>query len=234
MCPLQAHIEPENTMFSFNSSRTHRIALAAALLVGSLGHIAAAAETEASDTQSGEAVLLDVTLAEPQSVVLEDVEIAPPATVKAPVEQPVFVERALLPATFRVTNVAARIAEVAGERHAQGAAFTHRHYCQNLLRTTVQQVTPAYNRYFGDSALETMRAFQAAGIGMPYTSGMQLLPGDLLYTARMGGNYGHAMLVGPDGRIRDNVGSGIAAPWERKIDWVVRPSGGPVRLASGR
>lgn len=145
-----------------------------------------------------------------------------------------FAARPLLPQNYRLSDVGARIAQVAQEKNLGGAAYSRRHLCQMLLRETVQRVTPVYNRYFSDTALKTMRAFQSAGIGRAYRADMQLLPGDLLYTARWGGGFGHAMVVGPDGRIRDNVSSGVATPWQRPIDWVVRPDDNYVRLASRR
>lgn len=143
-------------------------------------------------------------------------------------------EESLLPQNYKASGLAARIAQVAQQKNLQGAAYNRRHLCQQLLRETVQQVTQSYNRFFQGSALKTMRAFQSAGVGRPYQSGMQLLPGDMLYTGRWGGDYGHAMVVGPDGRIRDNVGSGVAHPRQRPIDWIVRPGDGLTRLVSNR
>jgi hypothetical protein len=126
------------------------------------------------------------------------------------------------PVDLNVHGAAKRIAQIAYLRHQQGAAGAYRHRCQALVRTTVQQVTRQYDGFFKSSARSTMNAFRSAGVGRPYTRGTVLKPGDLLYTGQWGGQAGHAMIVGPKGRILDNVGEGIADPDRRPIDWIIR------------
>lgn len=114
------------------------------------------------------------------------------------------------------------IANSALQMQTSGAAKGFQHLCESLARTTVQKVTHAYDSYFShSSAKQTMHNFQRGGVGQAYKSGMALAPGDLLYSGA--GASGHAMVVGPDGRILDQYGANRTpkvAP-----QWLVRAGG---------
>ncbi len=122
------------------------------------------------------------------------------------------------------------VAAAALDAHFHGSAEKYREYCQRLVKETVDTVTHRYDRYFAGSASETMHNFQRAGIGHAYSPGEALAPGSMLYNDQWGRHNGrtdgHAMLVGPGGQIVDNVGSGLAKPGQRLIQWVV-PLGAP-------
>jgi ADP-Ribosyltransferase in polyvalent proteins len=102
-------------------------------------------------------------------------------------------------------------------------------HCQRFVRQVVQQSSSAYNPYFADTATETMGNFKKAGIGKAYTPGQPLAPGELLYSARMGGQSGHAVVVGPDGQP-----FGTSPMPLSKVDWVVPSPTSQVSAAQSR
>jgi tape measure domain-containing protein len=122
------------------------------------------------------------------------------------------------------------IARIAAARIASGEARNFVRLCQRLARTTVQQVSDAYNRYFSGSAKSTMRNFQKAGIGGRYKPGMKLAPGSLLYSSTMGGGYGHVQTIGPNGERIDQ--HGVNKFKQSNFQWFVPPPGGRVSAGS--
>lgn len=117
-----------------------------------------------------------------------------------------------------------RIAAAAVARQQGLNREEYRQLCQRLLRQTVQSQTHQFDRMFDYSARSTQRNFERAGIGERYTNPSQLRPGDLVYSDQGSPQYGHAMVVGTDGQLYDQVGHG--APTDqgyRHPSWIVHP-----------
>lgn len=121
-----------------------------------------------------------------------------------------------------------RIADQAMSLQLNGTARKFADRCDALADKAIQAATSQFNgivgKRAGDTAAKTMERFKAAGIGQAYAPGMALQAGDILYSGtRVGHGSGHAMIVGPDGRILDQYGA-HAKP-TTVPDWVVRPGG---------
>lgn len=103
---------------------------------------------------------------------------------------------------------------------SQGA-YVHR--CQQRARVAYQQVTGAYNSYFGGSALSTLGNFQKAGLAQPFKSGQPLPPGSMLFSSKMGGDNGHVQVVGVGGTRFDQYGQNKFSL--NNFDYFVPPPG---------
>ncbi len=119
------------------------------------------------------------------------------------------------------TDIGNRIASAAED--LQSCRGEYSGMCQRYARTSVEKAT-GKSDLFGvplhqNSARDAMDAFFGKGIGFKF-DGSPLQPGDIAYSGRMGGKFGHAMVAGNDGRVRSNLGVGVG---QDKIDWVVRP-----------
>lgn len=101
------------------------------------------------------------------------------------------------------------------------AAYDRR--CQQLARETVQAITPAFNKYFSGSALKSLHNFQKAGLAKPFTPGMAVPAGSLLYSQTMGGGDGHVQVVGEGGNRYDQHGRNNYNL--RNFQWYVPPPG---------
>lgn len=106
----------------------------------------------------------------------------------------------------------------AAAEHMKSQATLFRGHCEEFVRTAVQSVTHAYDKYYDKSAAQTMRNFQNGKVGFPYTPGTQLMPGDMVYSGKEGGANGHAVLIGANGEV-----VGTAPMPQRDMQWVVRP-----------
>lgn len=105
---------------------------------------------------------------------------------------------------------------------SQGA-YIHR--CQARARVAYQDVTSAYNPYFGKSALVTLNNFRQAGLAKPYNPSQPLPPGSILFSSKMGGDNGHVQVVGVNGTRFDQYGQnkfGLG-----NFDYYVPPPGAP-------
>lgn len=127
----------------------------------------------------------------------------------------------------QTTGVGMQIANAALARQTKDAhAFVHK--CQSLARTTVEQVTHAYDGIWDRSphasAKSNLARFQAAGLAQPYTPGMTLAPGSLLYSTTMGGDAGHVQTIGPQNQRLDQYGTDHFA--EKNFQWFVPPPAG--------
>lgn len=125
---------------------------------------------------------------------------------------------------FKSIPVGIKIAAAAVAKQNNLTAQEYRMLCQKLLRETVQSQTHGLDKYFGSSAKSTASNFKKAGIGEKYRDPSQLRPGDLAYSDEGSKQYGHAMLVGPEGRLYDQAGSG--SPQKagfRHPSWIVHP-----------
>ncbi len=102
------------------------------------------------------------------------------------------------------------------------------HHCQELARTTVQDVTHAFDgiwdRSKDASAKTNLARFQKAGLARRYTPGQKLAPGTLLYSTTMGGDSGHVQTIGPQGQRLDQYGSNHFD--EKNFQWFVAPPAG--------
>jgi TP901 family phage tail tape measure protein len=122
------------------------------------------------------------------------------------------------------SGVGNAIAKTAMTMQTSGAARGFVHLCESLARTTVQKTTHAYDQYFSrKSALASMRNFQRAGIGTPYTPGMPVAPGGLLYSSSLGRGFGHVVTIGANGERLDQYGKNRFA--SRNFQWYVPPPG---------
>lgn len=124
------------------------------------------------------------------------------------------------------------IAQAAFKRQLDGSARTFQHHCEGLAHATYNSVTSAYSRILdnsGGSAKSALAKFQAAGLARPYTPGMALPPGSLLYSNTLGakgsseGKYGHVQTIGPHGQRLDQYGINHFNP--RNFQFYVPPPG---------
>lgn len=118
------------------------------------------------------------------------------------------------------------IAEAAYQRQLDGSAQTFHHHCEGLAHATYSSVTSAYSKVLdnsGGSAKTALAKFQKMGLAQPYTPGMALAPGSLLYSNTMGGPHGHVQTIGPSGQRLDQYGVNHFA--ERNFQFYVPPPG---------
>jgi len=105
-------------------------------------------------------------------------------------------------------------------------------YCERLTADTVQHATGSdviHGVNLRQNAIDTLRQAQRNGVGFKYTPGTPLLPGDIALSSRMGGGFGHSMVVGADGTVRSDLAPGVG---QNKIDWIIRPSASPSDMPS--
>ncbi len=110
----------------------------------------------------------------------------------------------------------AKIASAALQTYMAGDYKAYVHHCQQLARTTVSASTSIFNdiwdRGKNASALTNLARFKAAGLAQPYTPGMQIEPGSLLYSQTLGHGSGHVQTIGPHGERLDQYGKNKFAP----------------------
>lgn len=110
-----------------------------------------------------------------------------------------------------------KIAEVAYARYKDGLYKSYVHMCEGLAHENYKAVTGAYEKVMAtrdphNSALKTLERFKAAGLAQPYTPGMALAPGSLLYSQTLGHGEGHVQTIGPTGQRLDQYGQNHFAP----------------------
>jgi len=127
------------------------------------------------------------------------------------------------------------IAEAAYKQQLDGSARTFVHQCEGLAHATYSKVTSAYSQvldHSGGSAKSAAEKFLKMGLAKPYTPGMDLAPGSLLYSTTMGRNQktgeidGHVQTIGPQGQRLDQYGTNHFA--EKNFQYYVPPPGGKV------
>lgn len=120
------------------------------------------------------------------------------------------------------SGTAKGIADTAWARQVSGEAKRFVHLCQKLVRTTVQNVTSQFDKFWRGTAAQTMKAFKSAGIGFKANGNYR--SGDLVYSgSSTGGGAGHAMIVGSNGMFLDQYGASRKP--KTRPEWVVRPGG---------
>jgi hypothetical protein len=107
-----------------------------------------------------------------------------------------------------------KIAAAAQARQQGLNRHQYRMLCQQLARETIQSQTHELDAAESpggkpaSSALAAEHNFQRMGIGESYQGASQLRPGDLVYSDYGSKQFGHAMVVGPDGQLYDQTGHG--------------------------
>jgi hypothetical protein len=132
-----------------------------------------------------------------------------------------------------------RIALMAANDQAQVCKDPNDRQCQKHLRTSLQKAIPgAYDDVWDRSptatAMSNLNRFIARKIAKPYTPGMAIPPGSILYSTKLGkangGNSGHGSLVGTQGERYDQHGVNHFPASD--YDWYVPPPGGAQRTVS--
>jgi hypothetical protein len=121
------------------------------------------------------------------------------------------------------TPMGDKIGATAQAMQKSGAA-NQPHYCERVARQTYQQNTHAYDRYWGDTAKSTVGNFRRAGIAKPYTPGMQIPGGSLLYSTN--GENGHVQVADNNGVRYDQYGKNQKFP-PSYFQYYVPPPGVP-------
>ena len=124
-----------------------------------------------------------------------------------------------------------KIAREAYAKYQSGLSASYVHMCEGLAHDNYKAVSGAYEKILssggpGNSAKKTLGRFQAAGLAHPYTPGMALPPGSLLYSNSMGKGSGHVQTIGPNGQRLDQYGVNHFA--ESNFQFYVPPPGAKV------
>ncbi len=135
------------------------------------------------------------------------------------------------------SDVGMKIAREAYAKYQSGLSASYVHMCEGLAHDNYKAVSGAYEKILAgggpnNSAKKTLARFQAAGLAKPYSPGMALPPGSLLYSKTMGGSSGHVQTIGPNGQRLDQYGVNHFA--ESNFQYYVPPPGAKVNgLSNG-
>lgn len=123
------------------------------------------------------------------------------------------------------------IAKAAYAKYKNGVAAGYVHLCEGLAHDNYKGIGGLYKQILEgggahNSAKKTLARFQKANLAQPYTPGMALPPGSLLYSSTMGEGSGHVQTIGPRGERLDQYG--VNHFNEKNFQYYVPPPSGKI------
>lgn len=127
------------------------------------------------------------------------------------------------------SGTGAAIAQKAADMQPQVCKNPGDRQCQAHAREAMQSAVPGayagiWDRSPDATAKSNLQRFISRGIAQPYTPGMSIPPGSILYSTKLGEGSGHASITGLQGQRYDQHGVNAFKPSD--YNWFVPPPSG--------